>query len=506
MAKLQIGKSPEDLERERAEKERQREEEVQKAALERQEKIIALQKKQKLVKIISIVVFVTLFVSMMTFGIYNIFVKQNLTEEEVVSLARSQVSYFPETALNGYFRDNCEAIFQKYIKSDKDKYKSIKTDPNSVEITRIITINDYLVQAEWEVDVLITENDAPVTNSDVIDKLKRVGFIKGVNERSEIVTTEQATEKVTEKKKEKVTEAPVEQTTEEVASNDVSEEDTSEEITEEIKTEEDTTEEEPTPSADSDSSMQILDSDGNVIKEVAQKDDIETGAMDLADIQKDDESDSELESESDSDTSDNNTDINVNKATVINGEITLEDNNGNTETYYISGKVLMKKGSTYTTRFAFTSPIEYYYDVDEDGKTPIRYGYRLASETSLQSFVRINQTNFEEIIPNESYSFEEIELEDEETMESARIKVDKTLDDLYSGRDTSQDVLLFHQFNTFKGTYVSLDDFKLYKESNGLGFNAYAIYTVQFEGFTYTAHVYITLEKSGTSWVITSLL
>lgn len=500
MAKLQIGKSPEDLERERAEKERQREEEVQKASLERQNKIIALQKKQKLVKIIAIVIFVTLFISMMTFGIYNIFIKKNLTEEEVVGLARSQINYFPDTALNGYLRDNCEAIFQKYIKMDRDKYKSVKTDPNSVEVTRIIQINDTLTQAEWEVDVLVTELDSPVTDQEVVEKLKKVGFISENNNKTE-VTTEKVTEKVTETPTEQITE----ETTEEVSSDEADSETTEETGSDNIPrpspsnkvndvdsniTEEQS--EEETSNDDNASSMQILDSDGNVIKEVKQKDEDTSDAVDLQDIQKENEN--------------NNSTMNVNKATVINGEITLEDNKGNKETYYISGKELMKRGSTYTTRYSFTSPIEYYTEYDEDGTTPIRRGYRLASETSLQSFVRINQTDFEKITVNESYSFENIELVDEETLNSAQIKVDKTLDDLYSGRDTSQDVLLFHKFNTFDGTYVSLNDFKLYQGDNALGFNAYAEYTVQFNGFTYSAHIYLKLEKSGTSWVIKSFL
>lgn len=507
MAKLQIGKSPEDLERERAEKERQREEEVQKASLERQEKIIALQKKQKLVKLIAIVIFVILFVSMMTFGIYNIFIKKNLTEEEVIGIARSQINYFPETALNGYLRDNCEAIFQKYIKIDKDKYKSVKTDPNSVEITKIIQINDTLTQAEWAVDVLVTEADSPVTNKDVIEKLQKVGFIPSTNSKSEVTT-----EKVTEVPTEQITEETTEEASSDEIDNEITEE-SNNETTEETdggniprpspsnkvndvdsnSTEEQSKEE--TSDDDNASSMQILDGDGNVIKEVKQKDEDTSDAVDLQDIQKDND-----------DNKNNDANLNVNKATVINGEITLEDNSGNKETYYLNGNELMKRGSTYITRYIFTSPIEYYSEYDEDGTTPIRYGYRLASDTSLQSFVRINQTNFEEIEKNKAYSFDDIEVVDEDTLESAKIKVDKTLDDLYSGRDTSQDVLLFHQFNTFNGTYVSLDEFQLYQDTNGLGFNAYAVYTVQFDGFTYSAHAYLKLEKSGTSWVITSFL
>ena len=93
--------------------------------------------------------------------------------------------------------------------------------------------------------------------------------------------------------------------------------------------------------------------------------------------------------------------------------------------------------------------------------------------------------------------------EDKEVADSAKIKVTKTLEDLYEGRDTSQDFLNYLTFNNYGAKFGSINDFKMYKEPNKLGYNTKVTYSViTKDGFTYTTTVYLLVAKSDKTWVI----
>ena len=70
------------------------------------------------------------------------------------------------------------------------------------------------------------------------------------------------------------------------------------------------------------------------------------------------------------------------------------------------------------------------------------------------------------------------ELESKDVMESAKIKVTKTLEDLFEGRDTSQDFLNYLTFNNYGAKFSSVNDFKMYQKPNKLGYNAKVTYTI----------------------------
>ena len=127
---------------------------------------------------------------------------------------------------------------------------------------------------------------------------------------------------------------------------------------------------------------------------------------------------------------------------------------------------------------------------------------------SLYSLNDVNQTDFSnDVEPNDYYKFNKDAKVDEDTLKAAQIKVDKTLGDLYSKRDTSQDFLNFKTFNTYDATYISLDAFEMYSQDNAMGYNSKVTYTIQTtQGFTYTIDTYLKVEKSGNTYVITKIL
>ena len=92
MAKMVLGKTPQELEAERAKKAREQEAEIQASILERQRKIQALHSKQKSNKIIIILIVFLIAGVLVTFGTYNTFFKQGLTMDEVQSSINQSMS------------------------------------------------------------------------------------------------------------------------------------------------------------------------------------------------------------------------------------------------------------------------------------------------------------------------------------------------------------------------------------------------------------------------------
>ena len=230
--KLNLNKTPEDIEKEKAAKQREIEADIQQRNHERQEKIQALRKVQTRNKIIIITVVVILFIAMMTFGIYNIFVKKSLSAEEVQNIAYNQINHFPQNGVEGYLSRNIETMFDKYSRFDKENYASMKIDTNSLYVSKINALTNDLAVVDFSVDISITEKDKLVTDEKQIELLQKQGF--------KDTRYEQTTEQVTEQP---VVPQPTE-TTEEITEN------TTEEQTEEEQFE-------------SDGSWSLVDSEGN---------------------------------------------------------------------------------------------------------------------------------------------------------------------------------------------------------------------------------------------------
>lgn len=423
--KIQLGKTPEQIEREEAERLRQLEAEAQQRDIEHQKKIQALRKVQIRNKIIIISSFIILFIAMMIFGIYNIFIKKSMTPEEVENMVgqsqgyTQQVMYFTD-GINGYIANNIDGMFNKYSIINDQDIQSIDIDKNSVEILRCSNLYSATYQVDFSVDITVKHKDILITDPTIIDILQRNGL--------QIPNEEPTTEEVT------TTEAPI-VVASETDAEEVVQEATSEEPTTEITTTEEITTEE-------------------LINE-------EEGVA------------------------------------YIPNNVSKVDSDGSVKNYYLKGNSIYQVGDSETKTYVFTVPIEYYSDEKTKGT-----GFRLVGEMSLFGFERIDQTNFEKINVSDYYKFNSEAKVDAQTLDSAKIKVDKTLEDLYSGRDVSQDFENKYVFETYDAKYVSLDKLEMYSQENAGGYNALVTYRIELYGFTYTVNAYLHIRQDGNSWVI----
>ena len=433
--KLNLNKTPEDIEKEKAAKQREIEADIQQRNHERQEKIQALRKVQTRNKIIIITVVVILFIAMMTFGIYNIFVKKSLSAEEVQNIAYNQINHFPQNGVEGYLSRNIETMFDKYSRFDKENYASMKIDTNSLYVSKINALTNDLAVVDFSVDISITEKDKLVTDEKQIELLQKQGF--------KDTRYEQTTEQVTEQP---VVPQPTE-TTEEITEN------TTEEQTEEEQFE-------------SDGSWSLVDSEGNTTM--------------TADIPKDP---GETEKEDSTQPKVNPSPVNTDNTTE---ETSTEEKSEET--------------SDNTTEEVTTAEV-----VTEAPTTEEITTEKTTEEIKVQPET-IKQKNKNEI--KEYYvEGDKIYEAPEDIKNEVQIKVNKTLDDLYSGRDTSQDFYSVYSFNTYGATYLGIDNLEVYTQPNDIGFNAYVTYSIKLDGFVYQIHAYLKVEENGTNnYIITNYL
>ena len=466
MAKMVLGKTPQELEAERAKKAREQEAEIQASILERQRKIQALHSKQKSNKIIIILIVFLIAGVLITFGTYNTFFKQGLTMDEVQSSINQSMSRltYPSEGLDNFVRDNCDELFNHYLADSsaelkKNKIASIEVDNNSCYIYKVRKLSQSMAQVYFAVDVTTTEMDSEVTDQTLIEQLKRNGF-------GDLSTSDKA--------------AP---TTSPAA--------------------------EPAPAAETVSNDTIPTEDPN------------TPAIDAVETTNDNQSTEAVTNEQAPTTEQAPADATPSEATTENSDIpnTSMDfqsaNSGEIEHYYMtSGGAIMKEGKSTTYRYYFYMPVELEYlysDGTNDGSgggTLVSVGFKLAGEMTLSSQIETDNLNFDLITINKDYfGFNPELMLDEDTTNKIKIKVDKTLKDLYSYEDTSQDIHLYRKFNTSDASYVGIDAIEAYSECNYMGYNTYVTYTVTTsQGFKFQLHTYMKVEQNGDTWTITDIL
>lgn len=154
-------------------------------------------------------------------------------------------------------------------------------------------------------------------------------------------------------------------------------------------------------------------------------------------------------------------------------------------------------------RYAFYVPIAYKYYQDDDGDT---YAAGYVPVEPMSMYI-LETKHSSEVESSESYAFQG-ESEATDVVEAARLKVDKILDDMYRGKDTSQDLRMSLGFNTdIKAVYMGINDFKFHTRPNALGANAFVTYTIRTsEGFTYQNKHYLVIRKNGSTWTINGIL
>lgn len=452
--KLILGKTPEEQAAEEAKKQRELEISIQQSMIERREKIEALHKKQKINKIIILTTFGIVLTTLMVYGTYNTFFKKGLTIPEVeqqVVLPYVTPLYFPAEGLDGYIQNNIQNLFNKYVKLGQG-YDYATVDEDSVAVTRVVRANNNKnATVYFSANVNVKQSDIEITD----ETLKKAILDSGLNYKVDNSTTEEVT-----------TEA-----------------DTKESKNTKTQTISTTGKKETTKNSDT--------------KENTKANSKEKATTEVTTVATTEEVTTQV---------DNSIDTAEDTSNTMSYQYGSNDEK---QEYYIKGKdVLMQVGPITTEKYYFVLPIQIDTKYDSDGTTAVATGYKLAGEMSLYSLNDVNQTDFSnDVEPNDYYKFNKDAKVDEDTLKAAQIKVDKTLGDLYSKRDTSQDFLNFKTFNTYDATYISLDAFEMYSQDNAMGYNSKVTYTIQTtQGFTYTLDTYLKVEQSGNTYVITKIL
>lgn len=458
MAKVVLGKTPEQLEAERAKKEREQEAEIQASILERQKKIQALHSKQKTNKLIITLGVIAVAGILITFGTYNTFFKKGLTLEDVNS-AIGQARYgdiFPSEGLDGYIRDNCDELFMKYYNDNKANQgkdiQSVEVDNDSCYIFKVKKLSPTLAQVYFSVDIVTTKNDVMVTDPALIEKLKRSGFgadlSTSVEQSSGTTISEPQGEVATEVT---ITEAPPVETTEAAETTDATE--PNENVQPEGETTETTGAPAPTEATPTEATP-----------EETTESNIPNTSMDYQ-----------------------------------------MSKTGESKHYYMTENgVIMQSGDVISERYSFYVPVQLAYQYDVDEVTVVTTGYAVVDEMNIYSLVETDMTDFSEITVDPVFAFDEATILDEDTTNKMRTKVNNTLRALYDGTiDTSQDFQNFRQFNNYNASFVEINEFKAYSQPNALGYNVHVSYSIiTAQGFKYTLETYMLVEQNGGTWVI----
>lgn len=483
--KLKLGKSSAEMRELEAEKQRKIEEEIRQRNQDQMAKIEAMKKAQTRNKIIIVSVFFVALIALLVFGTYNTFFKTPLTEDQVTTIARNNINYYPKDGVRRYLVDNIKSLFNKYATLDTKVYEYCKVDKNSLAITRVTTLSNALAQVDFCVDVEYKKLDEEVRDERLIKQLRENGL-----KTDEDIINEYIKEHPTEKKTEATTQKVVEDTTETIESQPT--EETTEEVVTEANTAEDHILPKPSPANTKVNDIDpVITSTENITE--ANSEEITEAITEKV---------TELQTEAEKTTEENNSEVTSEDLNIDtdNSSIEVADMNSNSVSYYVKNNRIYKKGETFTKTYYFTIPIEYF----QEGKVR---GYRPAANMSLYSLQSADVTNFKEIDIDQNYAFNSDSIVDKDTLEAARIKVDKTLEDLYTGRDVSQDFFNNYKFNTYGAEYLGISNFALYKQDNRVEFNAIVSYQIKLEnGLIYQLYAYLKIEKDGQSWIITKFM
>lgn len=530
MAKLNLSKTPEQVQAEEAQKQREIEEAIQQSQMERQRKIIALHKKQKTSKFIVISLLTVFGVSLLTFGTYNTFFKHPLTQEEVRAIANSVGNKFPCEGIPNYVRDNADSLFQQYVQYNRNTYVSANIDPDTVEVSKIKKYSNTMVEVFFSADVVMVEKDIRITDEELINQLMKSGLnaqqepdapveqgqtntapancIKMAN-GAPIVTVDgrflfyQLNEDGTNKTDSVGHFLVYAQNTDGSPATDA-----------EGHMYYYAVNEDGTLKLDSANHAQVAEFDENWMPKL----DGEGGMIVMAEQPTLDP----VNTPAPTPTPEPNAPVT---------EAQQQGNDGTTVEYYMTANGnIYQRGQVIRVRYAFTLPVEYvkYYDIDgkltqeiPEGHYASEYttavsAYEACGQMAMYSLQEMDMTDFSRIrqdfnstIPSDNLKFDKNKLlGDQEGALDIRAKVSNILTQLYTGTATTNVFANYRQFETWGATFNGIDEFYYYTEANALGFNAYCVYSITTpQGFSYEIYMYMKLEDMGSgNYKITSIL
>lgn len=161
MPKFVIGKTPDQLDREKAERLRQQEAEIRESENDRNIQLRQLANKRRRNRIIVGVVGILLILALLVFGTYNTFFKHQMNEQDVANIIQRSVVVFPDTALDGFIRSNFNKWFNDMVSFEKQQHtkgaiKSVEANLDSLTIDEVKTVNSQLVRVYFSLDITTT--------------------------------------------------------------------------------------------------------------------------------------------------------------------------------------------------------------------------------------------------------------------------------------------------------------------------------------------------------------
>ena len=130
--------------------------------------------------------------------------------------------------------------------------------------------------------------------------------------------------------------------------------------------------------------------------------------------------------------------------------------------------------------------------------------YYFASDVEILGYVSAEDSK---ITKSTYLSFEDKQKVSDDVANSAKTKVDRIMADLYAHKDVGGDYEPSAKDFDYNLEYRGINEFKMYQETNALGYNVVMTYTVaSINGFTYTTKTYLKVEQAGNSWKITKIL
>lgn len=443
MGKIVLGKTPEELRAEEAARQRELEAQVQSSLLERQAKLEAMHKKQKKTKIAVISIGSLLTVALLVFGTYNTFFKHELTVEDVQPAINQAVNNINFPA------EGLDNYLRVNCSALFEKYMSL--DTSKVKNIKSVKVDE---------------------NSCYVKRVKKLSYnIAQVWFAVDVVVTENDSE---------VTDPEV-----------IRQFKRMELIQEQVVA---TTPVDTNPDESSTTETELQNTS-------AMADPSQTDESSVADAQTPAEPNEVATNEPAEPALANSTTGGYQYADFY------SDVTGVEEHYYVSnGGKLMKSGNTSRQRYNFYLPIEMTYQYNSEG-TAVAAGFKPAGEMTLYTLDMIDVNDFEEIEPNGLFTCDAETLRDKETTNKIQIKVEKTLQDLYDGRDTSQDFYNYIPFNGYDAKFNNVLLLEAYTQDNIVGMNTHVVYSITtVQGFNYTLDTWLKVEEDGNSWIIKGML
>ena len=531
MPKVVLGKTPEQIQAEEAQKQRELEEAIQQRDLERRAKLQALRQKQKVSRIIVVSIFVVFCIALLTFGTYNTFFKHPLTQQEVLALANSVGNKFPCEGIPNYVRDNADPLFQQYITYNRNIYSEVYVDANTVEVSKIKKYSNTMVEVFFSADVVMIEKDQRVTDEELIAQLQRNG-LNMTADPTDIMTEEDITATIPANCLKLANGSPI-MTVDgryifyqvDAEGNNLLDDGGHPLVYAQNA--------DGTPATDAEGHIYYYAvlADGTLDLDSANHPQIVQFNENWLPLINEDGNGVVMEEQPTLDpvAPPTPTPTPEPSASITTAEQT--NNAGETVEYYMTTNGnIYQRGREIRVRYEFTLPVEYatYYDIDgqlsriiPEGHYASEYtiavtAYRVCGQLNMYSLSELNQTNFEQVrqnfnssVPSANLQFNsDTRLSDQDGALDIKAKVSNILQQLYSGTATTNVFENYREFNTWGATYNGIDDFYYYTQPNELGFNAYCIYSITTpQGFTYEVYMYMTIEDMGSgNYKITAIL